>query len=80
MRSVRLSSVCSTTRLENISYKNLKRVAKEPGGRMTDEELQEMIDEADGMALEDKACPGCMVKPSGVSNPRFQELYNSCLN
>merc|ERR1712118_603043 len=30
-----------------ISLKNLKRVAKELGERMTDEELQEMIDEAD---------------------------------
>merc|ERR1739840_37134 len=30
-----------------ISFKNLKRVAKELGVRMTDEELQEMIDEAD---------------------------------
>merc|ERR1712046_28324 len=30
-----------------ISFKNLKRVAKELGERMTDEELQEMIDEAD---------------------------------
>merc|ERR1712193_528225 len=30
-----------------ISCKNLKRVAKELGERMTDEELQEMIDEAD---------------------------------
>jgi len=29
-----------------ISFKNLKRVAKELGERMTDEELQEMIDEA----------------------------------
>ncbi len=28
-----------------ISFKNLKRVAKELGERMTDEELQEMIDE-----------------------------------
>merc|ERR1711976_170213 len=30
-----------------ISFKNLKRVAKELGERMTDEELQEIIDEAD---------------------------------
>ena len=30
-----------------ISFKNLKRVAKELGEKMTDEELQEMIDEAD---------------------------------
>eukprot|EP00921_Rhytidocystis_pertsovi_P015920 GHVQ01025189.1.p2 GENE.GHVQ01025189.1~~GHVQ01025189.1.p2 ORF type:complete len:102 (+),score=18.67 GHVQ01025189.1:213-518(+) len=30
-----------------ISFKNLKRVAKELGEVMTDEELQEMIDEAD---------------------------------
>merc|ERR1712137_1330439 len=30
-----------------ISFKNLKRVAKELGERRTDEELQEMIDEAD---------------------------------
>ena len=30
-----------------ISFKNLKRVAKELGEKITDEELQEMIDEAD---------------------------------
>merc|ERR1712050_615433 len=30
-----------------ISFKNLKRVAKDLGERMADEELQEMIDEAD---------------------------------
>ena len=30
-----------------ISFKNLKRVAKELGEVITDEELQEMIDEAD---------------------------------
>jgi len=30
-----------------ISFKNLKRVAKELGEKMSDEELQEMIDEAD---------------------------------
>ncbi len=30
-----------------ISFKNLKRVAKELGKHMIDEELQEMIDEVD---------------------------------
>ena len=30
-----------------ISFKNLKRVAKDLGETMTDEDLQEMIDEAD---------------------------------
>jgi centrin-1 len=30
-----------------ISFKNLKRVAKELGEKLTDEEIQEMIDEAD---------------------------------
>ena len=30
-----------------ISFRNLKRVARELGENMTDEELQEMIDEAD---------------------------------
>lgn len=30
-----------------ISFKNLKRVARELGENLTDEELQEMIDEAD---------------------------------
>merc|ERR1711865_872325 len=30
-----------------ISFKNLERVAKELGERMTDEELQEIVDEAD---------------------------------
>merc|ERR550537_292941 len=32
---------------ERVTFKNLKRVAKELGERLTDEELQEMIDEAD---------------------------------
>merc|ERR1712006_14585 len=32
---------------QKISFKNLKRVAPELGQNMTDEELQEMIDEAD---------------------------------
>ena len=30
-----------------ISFRNLKRVAKELGENMSDEEIQEMIDEAD---------------------------------
>ena len=33
--------------LNKITFKNLKRVAKELGENMTDEEIQEMIDEAD---------------------------------
>ena len=55
-----------------ISFKNLKRVAKELGENMTDEELQEMIDEADRdgdgevseeefyriMKKTSRACPG----------------------
>ena len=39
-----------------ISFKNLKRVAKELGERMTDEELQEMVDEAEATTSE--AFPG----------------------
>uniref|UniRef100_A0A8D0GF40 EF-hand domain-containing protein n=1 Tax=Sphenodon punctatus TaxID=8508 RepID=A0A8D0GF40_SPHPU len=34
-------------RSRKISFKNLKRVAEEIGEKLTDEELQEMIDEAD---------------------------------
>ena len=41
-----------------ISFRNLKRVANELGENLTDEELQEMIDEADrdgdGMINEDE--------------------------
>ena len=41
-----------------ISFRNLKRVAKELGERMTDEELQEMSDEAvldgDGEVIEEE--------------------------
>ena len=44
-----------------ISFKNLKRVAKELGERMTDEERQKMIDEADrdgdGEVNEDEFLP-----------------------
>ena len=32
-----------------ISFRNLKRVARELGENMTDEELQEMINKADGI-------------------------------
>ena len=43
-----------------ISFKNLKRVAKELGENMTDEELQEMIDEADRDGVFPKCnCPQC---------------------
>ena len=37
-----------------ISFKNLQRVARELGENLTDEELQEMVDEAD---RDGKRCP-----------------------
>jgi hypothetical protein len=42
-----------------ISFKNLRRVAKELGENMTDEELQEMIDEADRDGDGEGACMAC---------------------
>ena len=44
-----------------ISFKNLKRVAKELGENMTDEELQEMIDEAD-RACASPCFPHCWLR------------------
>merc|ERR1712072_1355896 len=46
-RSSRCSASSTMTRPARSPSKNLKRVAQELGENMTDEELQEMIDEAD---------------------------------
>ena len=42
--------VWNSPKTGKISFKNLKRVAKEPDERMTEEEFQEMIDEAESTA------------------------------
>ena len=42
-----ITTYTATMAAGKISFRNLKRVAKELGENMTDEELQEMIDEAD---------------------------------
>merc|ERR1719162_2026330 len=57
-----------------ISFKNLKRVAKELGERMTDEELQEMVDEAD----RDGEWEPPLIDNPEINNPDFvedDELY-----
>ena len=61
-----------------ISFRNLKRVAKELGENMTDEELQEMIDEADrdgdGEINEDEffniKCASSRITTSGFDNSK----------
>lgn len=61
-----------------ISFKNLKRVAKELGENMTDEELQEMIDEADrdgdGEVNEEECACACANWPS--TDARFASHPN----
>ena len=56
-----------------ITFRNLKRVAKELGENMTDEELQEMIDEADRDGDGRRRATGVFVSAAGGGgDPRRQ--------